>query len=266
LNGTNSELYSAMSFANTSSPDWTPLLSRRQQVQLPGITQPGLHEVYAVKEADGTSMTGFALGNASRLLTRSKTGRLKGNRASILWARHDLVRMEAGDIYPPGLIEFGISPSSVMLTHARNVQDVLQAGLDAARCSSLAAILIEFWGDARIYGLTASQRLAFAAKSSSVALYLLRHAAAPMASAAETRWNVKSLVSRPLAHALGQPAFEITLLRRRGGMSGQVWSLEWNRETRSFEDTGTFITRDKALSGHMAALPIHREAALRKAG
>lgn len=228
-----------------------------------GLYRAGLHEIYAAREVDGAAAVGFTLAIAGGRL--AETGMQRGS-ISILWARHDMLQIENGTIYPPGLLEFGILPSRFALVQAHDVPGVLQAALDAARCASLAAIIAELRGDARAYDLTASQRLAFAAKSSGLALFLLRHAATPLASAAETRWSVKALLSRPFAQAPGRPAFEITLLRRRSGISGQVWSLEWNRDTRSFEETGELIARDAALSGYMAALPVHREAALRKAG
>ena len=193
-----------------------------------GIDRAGVHEIYAAAAGDGAAATGFALAMTKLLLTRKR---------AMLWARHDMLQPEAGGIYPPGLIAFGIPPSAVTLVRAQDVQGVLQAGLDAARCSSLAAILVDFWGSARAYDLTASRRLAFAAKSSGVRLFLLRHAASAIPSAAETRWSIKGLPTRPFAaDAPGWPAFEITLLRHRGGMAGQVWVVEWNRDTKSFEE------------------------------
>jgi protein ImuA len=233
-----------------------------------------LHEIYAATQADGTAVAGFALAKVGRLLAQK---RYAGNKTAILWARHDLLRTEVGSIYPPGLIEFGIPPSAVTVVRAHGVADVLQAGLDAARCSVLISILVEFWGKARAYDLTASRKLALAAKSSGVAMFLLRHGAAVLPSAAETRWSVRGLPSCPFAaNAPGRPAFDITLLRHRRGMAGQSWFVEWNRDTASFEERGDLAGWDHGdpspapLSGDLAALSPHRQAAprpeLRKTG
>ncbi len=228
-----------------------------------GLARAGLHEIYATNEADGAAAAGFTLAVASKFFAAQKLSRRP---IAILWARHDMLQVESGAIYPPGLINFGISPHHFTLVRARDVRGVLQAALDAARCASLSAIIAEFRGDARAYNLTASQRLAFAAKSSGIALLLLRHAAVPLASAAETRWSVKGLASRPFAHAPGRPAFNITLLRHRGGLAGQTWSVEWNHDTKSFEERKESGERGQALFGHMAALSANREAAFLKTG
>jgi protein ImuA len=121
-----------------------------------GIVQSGLLEIYALTQADGAAVTGFALANASQLLSRKRSA---GSRCAILWARHDLMHSEAGAIYPPGLNEFGITPKAIAMVQTHNVLDTLQAGLDAARCGALAAVIVEFWGTTRNYDLTASRKL-----------------------------------------------------------------------------------------------------------
>lgn len=219
-----------------------------------GIGRPGVHEIHAAA-GDGAAAAGFALAVAALLLKR---------KPAMLWVRHDLLQAENGGVYPPGLAAFGIPPAAVTLVRVKDVLGVLQAGLEAARCSALAVILVDFWGSARAYDLTASRRLALAAKASGVTLFLLRHAASAMPSAAETRWSVKGLPSRPLAAlAPGPPAFAATLLRHRGGMAGQVWRVEWNRDTGYFED---IAGQGAALSGGLAAIPARRAPALREAG
>jgi protein ImuA len=152
--------------------------------------------------------------------------------------RHDLLQTETGSLYPPGLADLGLAPSQLTLVRAPTVQGALQAGLEAARCSSLAALIVEFWGESRSYDLTASRRLSLAAKDSRLRLFLVRHAARVMASAAETRLSVKGLASQALAdNAPGAAAFEITLLRQRAGGSGQIWQVEWNSETAALQES-----------------------------
>ena len=238
------------------------------------MARKGLNEIYGATVADTAAVAGFTLAHVSRLLGKKSRG---GRGPSILWARHELLPHEAGGIYPPGLMEFGITPSTVTVVRVPDVTSVLQAGLDAARCAALSAILIEFWGSARAYDLTASRKLALAAKNSGVALFLLRHGATPLASAADTRWSVRGLASRPFAaNAPGRPAFGIALLRHRGGAAGQTWSVEWNRDTACFETPGAFEKTEQRvgqtrpelnpapLSGDLAAAAGHRKIAFRK--
>jgi protein ImuA len=128
--------------------------------------------------------------------------------------------------------------------------------------------MVEFWGETKAYDLTASRRLNLAAKAARVPVFLLRHAAAIVPSAAETRWSVKALLSRPVAPQVpGPAAFEVSLLRHRGGDQAKVWSVEWNSEDAGFETRFEAGGEDAAaLSG--ALLPLSPERALkaRKAG
>jgi protein ImuA len=229
-----------------------------------GMIRAGLHEIYAATEADGAAATGFALATIGQLMVQK---RIAGNNIVILWAYQDLLQSEAGGIYPPGLIEFGIAPASVAMVHTRNGLDTLQAGLEAARCGKLVAVLVEFWGAARAYDLTASRKLSLAAKTSGVSLFLLRHAAPLLPSAAETRWRVQASPSRPLAaNAPGRSAFDVTLLRHRGGKDGQHWQVEWNRDTACFEESSLatitgHVPPPAPLPGDLVAFSPHRPAA-----
>jgi protein ImuA len=240
------------------------------------IIQAGLHELYAATEVDGAATTGFALATIGQLLIQK---RYPGNSIVIFWARHDLLQHETGYIYPPGLIEFGVTPAAMAMVHTHSVQDTLQAGLDAIRRGTLAAVLVEFRGSPRAYDLSASRKLSLAAKSSGVPLFMLRHAAPILPSAAETRWSVRAFRSRALAaNAPGRPAFDVTLLRHRGGKDGQQWRVEWNRDSACFEHLGenTVISAKEllpplsgdlvAFSSRRAAAPANGDGIFRKAG
>jgi protein ImuA len=239
-------------------------IPRHHGVEWPVLGRAGLHEFYSGAEADSAAMAGFALANAG-LLLREKA-------SSIIWVRHDLLKSEAGRIYPPGLLEFKVPPSAVTLVCVHDVQSVLQAGLDAARCAALATIMVEFWGETKAYDLTASRRLNLAAKTARVPVFLLRHAAEIVPSAAETRWRVKALLSRPIERQVpGPPAFEVSLLRHRGGDQAKVWSVEWNSERAGFETRveagfGAGGEDAAALSGALLPLSPLRAPQTRKAG
>lgn len=231
-----------------------------------GLARAALHEIQAPGTADLAAATGFALGLALRAA---------GERA-ILWARQDIVEAEAGRPHAPGLVELGLDPDRLLLVRARDPGGVLRAGAEAARCSALGAVLIEFWGEPRVFDLTASRRLALAAESSGVTTLLLRAAASPAPNAARTRWQVTPQPSRALeANAPGAPAFNIRLLRHRGGLGEREWRVEWNRDRRSFQDSPVFVRSEQQaprtahgppLSRPLVSLPGDRPAQAGEAG
>lgn len=190
-----------------------------------GLKLGALHEIYAASGGDAGAATGFALA----LAARAARGR------PILWARQDMLDVETGQIYAPGLAEMGLAPDAMVLVRGRDAEDVLKAGEDAVRCAGLGAALIAPWAAPGCLDLTASRRLVLAAAASGVTAIVLRIAAQPASSAAETRWRIAAAPSGLLdADAPGLPVFDATLLRQRGGAAGQSWFVEWNRDRQSF--------------------------------
>jgi protein ImuA len=214
-----------------------------------GLDRACLHEIHAVWGADWSAAAGFGLG----LALRAAPGR------PLLWARQDMVEGEAGRLNGVGLAEFGVDPAALSLVRGRDAEAVLRAGVDAARCKSLGAALLESFGSPRALDLTATLRLARAAEASGVTVFLLRirglqeAKTGPPPSAAASRWRARAQNSRALAaNAPGAPCFSVSLLRRRGGAADRSWRLEWQR------DRGLFHEADgvpAALSGAVAALP-----------
>lgn len=191
-----------------------------------GLSRAALHEFYAKAESDAIATTGIALGLAAMM---------PGN-APILWVRQDYLNGETGHPYPAGLAMFGIDPGRFFLVKARNGMAALKAGAEAARCSSLAVIVLDIYGERGAFDLTISRRLFLAAKTSGVTVLVLRSAARPTPSAAETRWQVTARPSLALAaNTPGNPAFAITLLRHRNGVGQREWFVEWNRDKQCFE-------------------------------
>lgn len=240
-----------------------------------GLARAALHEIYAASDADTPVATGLALALAVRL----------GGQRPFIWVRQDFLGIEAGHPYLPGLVEFGLveretDPVAITLVRARDGQAALQAGLESARCPAIGVVLIELRGEIKALDLTASRRLALAARVSGATVLLARSAAPPQPSAAETRWQVKAVISHALAaNASGNPAFSLTLLRHRGGLAIGEWHLEWNRDRRCFEDRAAFqpdICREDStppLSGALVPVPFNRsgmangtEAPFRKTG
>lgn len=209
-----------------------------------GLVRGGLHEIFAASTRDEPSAAGFAIALALRA----------SDKRPIVWVRQDFASIEAGEIYAPGLNELGLSPDRLILVRARDGPAVLRAGEEAARCGPLGAVLIEPWGAPKALDLAASRRLALAAAQSGVSLFMVRAGAAPLPSAATTRWQVSAAPSVELeAEAPGHPAFAITLLRHRAGASGRSWIVEWNRDNRVFKDITT--KRSQEMAGGMVPLP-----------
>lgn len=201
-----------------------------------GLAPAQLHEVFAAEADDGPSGAGFGVACA-----------LAADAMPLLWLRTEASERQGGRLHATGLAELGIDAATVLMVLVADEPALLRAAADAARCPGLGTLLIETWGRAPGLDLTATRRLMLAAESSGVTVLSLRVAAEPVPSAAATRWRVTAAPSRALeADAPGGPAFQVELLRRRGGHAGLGWRVEWNRDSRIFDP--------QALSG--AGLPL----------
>ncbi len=210
----------------TLSPNirWPQAMTARQHGDPVPFKLPSacVHELFSASTADGACVAGLALAT-----TAASSGK------SMLWVRQAFLNDETGALYPRGLSEFGIDPAQIILVPAKDMSAALQAGLEGARCTGLGTVLIELWGEAKAYDLTASRRLSLAAKASGTTVLVGRIGAEPRPSAAETRWRIRSSPSRALAaNAPGNPAFELTLLRARNGQEGLRYRVEWDRDVR----------------------------------
>lgn len=192
-----------------------------------GLVSAALHEIYAGATAGFGGVVGFATALSLRA----------GGARPLVWVQQNFLDIEMGALNASGLSEIGLDPSRIILVKARDAEGVLRAGEQAARCTAVGAVVIAPWGEANVLNFTASRRLSLAAAQSSVPIFMLRAAAHPSQSAASTRWSVRSAPSRALeANAPGHPAFNLTLLRHRGGVAGQSWRVEWDRERKCFQD------------------------------
>jgi protein ImuA len=237
-----------------------------------GLGRACLHEIHAPWSADWSAAAGFSLAMA----LRAASGR------PLFWARQDFLEGEAGRLNGVGLAEFGVDPVILSLVRGRDAEAVLRAGVEAARCKSLGAALIEIFGAPRALDLTATLRLARAAEASGVTVFLLRIRAGqeaaqetgipigplagtqaktgPPPSAAASRWRARAQNSRALAaNAPGAPCFSVTLLRHRGGAADRSWRLEWLRDRGLFHEAADSLSA--TLSGPVAAVPADRQIA-----
>jgi protein ImuA len=191
-----------------------------------GLMQQALHEFFAASVDDGNATACLA----AMLAVRScPVGR------PVIWVRESRCSARVGRLYAAGLHELGCDPGRILLVDAPDSRAVLRAGADIVKCGQVGAVIVEPWGKAPLLDLSASRRLSIAAANSGVPVLVVRVDAAPAPSAAQTRWQIASAPSLPLAGgAPGHPAFDIALLRHRGGFAGFEARLEWNRDIRSF--------------------------------
>lgn len=192
-----------------------------------GLKADGLHELYAVQAADEASVVGFALLLAQlRCRTQDKP---------LIWVRETRSIGQMGLPYGPGLLDLGLSPDSITLLMLPDAKAVLRAALDSVRAGVAGAVLIELEGRQPLLDLTATRRFALAAAERNTMMLLARIKADPSPSAAHSRWQVTAAPSIAFeANAPGRAAFDLTLLRHRGGRDGLHLILEWDRDTGSF--------------------------------
>lgn len=197
-----------------------------------GLARGALHEVFA---ADAGIATTFCALLAGRLAKDAEN-------ASVLWCERPWT-LDAGALYGPALLQFGIDPARLILVRVRRDNDALWAMEEGLRCGQVAAVV----GELDDISLTASRRLQLAAEETGVtALSLRSKVDKPPPSAAATRWRLDAVThekDRPRANdnndflntppalpGLGAARWQAELFRCRGGTSAN-WMMEWNDET-----------------------------------
>ena len=209
-----------------------------------GLAPAQLHEIHALSQGEAASGAGFAIGCV-----------LAAGARPILWLRTEAAERQGGRLHGPGLIAMGLDPADLVVVVVGDDSALLRAAADGARCPGLGTVIAEGWGAMRGLDLTASRRLMLAAEASGVLMLVLRVGGQVVPSAAATRWSVASAPSRALAaEAPGAPAYDLELLRRRGGPAGARWRVEWNRDTQSFDPAPLSGARlplvaDRAVAG-----------------
>uniref|UniRef100_UPI0025C01A0F ImuA family protein n=1 Tax=Bradyrhizobium sp. TaxID=376 RepID=UPI0025C01A0F len=189
-----------------------------------GLALGAMHEVFAEGGRQGATATGFVAGLAGRVTARRP----------LLWIRQDFTELESGALSMSGLAELGLDPRLLVTVRAADVEAALRTAADALACDALGVVVLEVWGETRQLDLVASRKLTLAAQASGVTGLLLRMAAEPQPSTAETRWIVRAAHSPPAAPlmpaapwvAWGAPVFDAQLVRNRHGPVGR-WIMEW---------------------------------------
>jgi protein ImuA len=206
-----------------------------------GLALAAVHEVFA-EGHQSAAATGFIAGLAGRVAPRRP----------LVWVRQDFSEIELGALSMSGWAELGLDPRCVVSVRAADVESALRTAADALACDALGAVVLEVWGGARQLDLVASRKLTLAAQASGVTGLLLRVAAEPQPSTAETRWIVRAAHSPPAAawNAWGAPLFDAHLVRNRHGPVGR-WIMEWKCDECLFADAA-------AYPQPVAAAPAHR--------
>ena len=211
-----------------------------------GLVRGALHEVFA-EGRHSASAAGFIAGLAHRVSAERP----------LLWVRQDFAAAECGAVSMAGWRELGFDPRRLVTVQAPDVETALRTAADALACDALGAVVMEIWGETRLLDLVASRRLTLAARHSGVTGLLLRMAAPPLPSTAETRWIVRPACSPPGAawQAWGAPVLETRLVRNRHGLTGQ-WFMEWTCDECLFRDAA--IQGAKTYPQPVAATPADR--------
>jgi protein ImuA len=177
-----------------------------------GLARASVHEVFAAGHQSAAA-TGFIAGLAGRVTARRP----------LVWVRQDFTEIESGVLSMSGLAEFGLDPRYLVTVRATDIEQALRTSADALACDAVGAVVLEVWGESKQFDLVASRKLTLAAQASGVTCLVLRAAAAPSPSTAETRWIVRAAHSPPVAVgvAWGAPRFDVELVRNRHGLPFQ---------------------------------------------
>lgn len=222
-----------------------------------GLMRGALHEVFAEGGRHGAAATGFVAGLAHRL----------AGRRPLVWVRQDFTEIESGALSMSGLNELGLDPRLLVTVRAADAETALRVAADALACDALGAVVLDVWGVVRVLDLVASRRLTLTARASNVACLVLRTAATPSASTAETRWVARAAPSSSANEAWGAPMFDAQLVRNRHGSTGQ-WIMEWKCDEGLFREG--IVHKDSAHPQPVVATAADRSletiAARRRAG
>lgn len=184
-----------------------------------GIAMGTLNEILPASSGDTAAACAFALALAVRMACQHGLW-VK----SLIWIIEDFAAQEHGAPYGPGLAQHGIAPEKLVIVKVPRRQDALWA-LETALKVKNTLVIGELWAQHGFYDLTASRRLALAARASGSPGLIIHSGAAGRepASAASLRLEITGHASTLEASAAnrtplpGPPAFAVRVARARAG-------------------------------------------------
>jgi len=187
-----------------------------------GLARGAMHEIIPAAALHLGAATGFTLAIAT----------LAAAQRQAVWIQTDFAAAEAGAPYGPGLDLFGLASERLVVLRVPHAIDVLWAMEEALKHRAPAAVIAELTDDEA--DLTATRRLALAARHGGGLGLLLRHRATTDPSAAMTRWEVTSAAGpRDGFGGIGTTTFALSLVRNRRGPAGR-WTVSWDHHERDF--------------------------------
>ena len=228
-----------------------------------GLTLGTLHEARGQGRGAAGALLAFALVLAARAA--------RARRRPVLLVQQDLAALEAGQPHGPGLQELGLPEGALVLVRVRRPQDALLAMEEGLKCPGLSAVLGEVASPVPDT-LTATRRLALAARAGQTIGLLLRPTPGEEPCASFTRWIIGPAPSTSEIHGgLGVPCLSVALRRNRLGPPG-AWilaleeggfrlaaSLEADHErARERPPAPRPADGGTALSQPVAGTPVHR--------
>jgi len=188
-----------------------------------GLARGAVHEVASAGALHLGAATGFTLALAVLAGAHAKEA---------VWIQTDFAAAEAGHGYAPGLDRLGLASARLVVLRVPRPLDVLWAMEEALKHRAPVAVVAELTDDSA--DLTATRRLALAARQGGGLGLLLRHRPTQSPSAAMTRWDVTSAAGpRDRFGGIGTTTFALSLVRNRRGPAGR-WILSWNHHERAF--------------------------------
>jgi protein ImuA len=202
-----------------------------------GLPKAALTEIHGPETRDAGAVAGFALALLGRLVNCDPAA------GPALWIGTAQAWQEGGFPYARGLQTlFGIAPQSLLFCEVPKLTDALWVAEEAARLTTLSAVVLEIRGNPQRLDLTASRRLHARAQQAAKPVLLLRQAALAEPTAAPVRLIVEPAVSAlrstlagPLDGSIGRPAFAVSVSKSRTGRWGK-FILEWNPDEHSFDE------------------------------
>ena len=239
-----------------------------------GLAGAALHEIRAAESRDEPAASGFALALVARLFAQkdAATGdtmkKPLDQASDILWISEADSRREAGVLYAPGLAALGLDPGRIVHVAARRPDEALWAFEAGLACAGLAAVICQVRRPAmressKAFDLAATRRLSLKARESGVCGLLMRLAAPPEPSAAQTRWCAVAASSGAaglFAGGIGRTAWRLRLEKNRGGRTG-TFTVEWNAHEHCFQQPGAGRKGAAAHPRPVAVVSCHRPAA-----